>query len=190
MYFLLIVALYVFFNAVTTFVISPLQSVLLPEVTIFASLVYLPHGVRVLATWAYGWKAIPPLFVGGSISSWVFRSSSDLAFLEPGLIGGLVVGAVAAFLAFELARLFGFNLYFGSERKLKWRGMIVIGAVSSLLNSAGQTLAYSGLIQFAHFTLVPIVFVIGDLIGLITCMVALMFVFRWTRETAATESDG
>ena len=157
----------------------------MPDVTIFASLMYLPHGVRVLATWAYGWKAIPALFVGGSISAWVFRSSSDLAFLEPGLIGALFAGAISAYLAFELARLFGFNLYYGSERKLNWRGMIIIGAVSSLINSAGQTFVYFGLLKFGQFTIVPIVYAIGDLSGLVACMVVLMFVFRWSREKSA-----
>lgn len=158
---------------------------LLPEVTVFASLVYLPHGVRVLATWAYGWKAIPALFVGLSISAWLFRPAEELDFLETALLEGILVGSVAAFLAFELVRLLGFNFYLGSLRKLNWKGMIIIGAISSIINSIGQTLVHSGLIEFDLRTEILAMYAVGDLVGLVTCMVALMFVFRWSRAMAS-----
>ena len=59
MTYLLIVLAYVFCHGLTSLVVTPVQSILLPEITMFASLIYLPHGVRVLASWASGWKAIP-----------------------------------------------------------------------------------------------------------------------------------
>ena len=92
-------------------VVTPIQSVFLPEMTVFASLIYLPHGVRVLATWAYGWKAIPALIVGASLSVLLFSPSEDLNFLEPALIESLLVGAASAYIAFELLRLAGFDFY-------------------------------------------------------------------------------
>ena len=68
MYFFVVVLAYVFCHGVTSLLITPLQSHFLPEVTIFASFLYLPHGVRVLATWAYGWRAVPALLLGAGLS--------------------------------------------------------------------------------------------------------------------------
>ena len=181
MTFLIIVLAYVLCHGMTALVITPAQSLILPEITAFASLVYLPHGVRVLATWAYGWKAVPALILGVSLSAWLFSPSEDLNFLEPALIEGILVGSASAFIAFEIARLAGFNFYFGGSRKLQWKGMITVGALSSLLNSLGQTLVYSGLIELDKVIWVWAIYAVGDLIGLVVCMIALMFVFRWSR---------
>ena len=181
MNFLIIVFVYVVCHGLTALVVTPIQSVFLPEVTVFASLMYLPHGVRVLATWAYGWKAIPALMVGSSLSAWLFSPSEDLNFLEPALLESLLVGAASAFIAFEFARFAGYNLYFGGSVKLRWKGMIAVGALASLINSLGQTLVFSDLIDWEVIIGVSAVYAAGDLIGLIVCMVVLMFVFRWSR---------
>ena len=181
MSFLIIVLAYVLCHGLTALVITPAQSLIFPEITVFASLVYLPHGVRVLATWVYGWKAVPALVLGVSLSAWLFSPSEDLNFLEPALIESILVGSASAFIAFELVRLSGFNFYFGGARKLQWKGMIAVGALSSLLNSFGQTLVYSGLIEVDKVIGVWAIYAIGDLIGLVVCMIGLMFVFRWSR---------
>jgi hypothetical protein len=179
--YLIIILLYVLAHGLTALVITPAQSAILPEVTVFASFLYLPHGVRVLATWAYGWKAVPALIVGTSISVWLFTPSEELNFLEPALIESILVGSASAFIAFELARFAGYNFYFGGSKKLRWKGMIAVGALSSVINSIGQTLAYSGLIDLDKVIGVLAVYAVGDVIGLIVCMVVLMLVFRWSR---------
>ena len=181
MIFLIIIFAYILCHGLVALLITPLQSIFFPELTVFASLVYLPHGVRVLATWAYGWRAIPALVVGVSLSAYIFTPSEDLNILEPALLEGIVVGAVSAFAAFELMRLFGYDCYFGRLRALNWKGLIAVGALASLVNSIGQTLVYSGLIGLRQVPGALFVYAAGDLVGLILCMVALMFVFRWLR---------
>ena len=181
MSFLIVVLAYVFCHGVTALVVTPIQGRLLPELTVFASLVYLPHGVRVLATWAFGWKAVPALVVGTGISAWIFRPTEDWVLIEPVLLQGILVGSMSAFVAFEVAKMLGFNLYFGGSRGLNWKGMIMIGAISSIINSIGQTLVHSGLIGLDHLPELLIIYAAGDLIGLMMCMVALMFIFRWSR---------
>ena len=181
LFFLIIVFAYVLCHGLTALVVTPVQSLVLPEVTVFASLIYLPHGVRVLATWAYGWKAVPALIVGTSLSVWLFSAPEDVNFLQPALIEGILVGSASAFVAFEITRLAGFDFYFGGSRKLQWKGLIAVGALSSVINSLGQTLVYSGLIDLEKVIGVWAIYAAGDLIGLVMCMVALMFVFRWDR---------
>ena len=181
MSFFIIIAAYVLCHGLTALVVTPVQSIVLPEITVFASLVYLPHGVRVLATWILGWKAVPALVAGVSISAWIWSPSEDLNFLEPALAGGILVGSASAFVAFEIARLVGINVYLGGSRRLKWKGLIAVGALSSVVNCLGQTLVYSGIIDLEKVIGVWAVYAIGDLVGLIACMVVLMFVFRWSR---------
>ncbi len=183
--FLIIILAYVLCHGLTAQVVTPIQSLFLPEITVFASLVYLPHGVRVLATWAYGWKAVPALIVGTSLSVWLFSSPEEVNFLEPALLEGILVGSASAFIAFEIARFAGFNFYFGGSRRLHWKGLLAVGALSSVINSFGQTLVYSGLIDLEKFMGVWAIYAAGDLIGLVVCMIALMFVFRWDRMFAA-----
>ena len=172
---------YVLCHGLTAFVVTPVQSAVLPEITVFASLIYLPHGVRVLATWAFGWKAIPALTIGAATSAWLFSPAEALGLLESAVLESVFVGAVSVFAAFELVRLFGYDFYAGHSRRLHWRGMIAIGALSSVINSIGQTLVFSGLIDLEKIFGVLAIYAFGDLIGLILCMVALMFIFRWRR---------
>ena len=181
MTYLLIVLAYVFCHGLTSLVVTPVQSILLPEITMFASLIYLPHGVRVLASWASGWKAIPTLFIGAGLASWLFTPADEWDMVQGMMLESLFVGAISAYFAFEFLRLFGCDFYFGSQRRLNWKGMILIGAISSVVNSVGQTLVFSGVIAFERFAQILIIYAFGDLIGLVICMFALMFVFRWVR---------
>lgn len=193
MNFLIIVAAFLLCHGLTTFLVVPIQKGFLPDATVFASLIFLPHGVRVLATWAFGWRAIFPLTLAAGLSVALFRTTEEVNFLEPALLESILIGAVAAFLAFELARLAGFDFYSGGTKRLRWRGMILIGALSSVINSIGQTYVFSGLIGFDRLLITMAIYAIGDVVGLIICMIALMFIFRWWRgsEASATRrNDG
>lgn len=179
--FLIVVVAYVVAHGVTALVVTPVQSLIFPEYTVFASLVYLPHGVRVLATWAFGWRAIPALVIGVIMSAWFFSPSFDLDFLKPGLMNGILIGAFSAFLAFELVRRAGYDCYFGRSKNINWKVLIIVGAISSIINSVGQTLVYSGLIGLGKAPVTMVFYAVGDLVGLIVCLVVLMFGFRWAR---------
>lgn len=181
MAYLLIIAAYVVGFGLTTFVIAPVQGVFLPEITVFASLMYLPHGIRVLATWASGWRAIPALVMANFVSAALFVPDSTLAFLEPGRAAGILVGAASAFVAFEISRAAGLNLYFGGGRPVNWRGILAVGILASILNAIGQSYAFGSLIDIGDRLPVLMVFLLGDVIGLIVCLITLMFVFRWQR---------
>jgi hypothetical protein len=60
---------------------------------------------------------LPALILGTSLSVWLFSAPEDVSFLQPALIEGILVGSASAFVTFEVARLAGFNLYFGGSRK-------------------------------------------------------------------------
>ena len=91
------------------------------------------------------------------------------------------MGSLSALLAFELMRLLGRNLYAGQSRNINWKWLLLVGAFSSLINSIGQSLIYSGSILPEQAMSVLVTFAVGDLVGLFVSMIALMVIFRWIR---------
>lgn len=179
--FAVITAAYIICHGLTAWVVTPVQNLFLPEITVFASLIYLPHGVRVLCVWLFGWRACLPLAVGAFLSELMFTDAGVRQLMQPVLMQSIAVGAVSALVAFELVRLAGRDLYAGQARQIAWTGLLAIGALASVLNSIGQSLVFSGLIFPEDQLPVLAVYAVGDLFGLLACMVALMLIFRWLR---------
>ncbi|MHC0052778.1 hypothetical protein [Actibacterium sp. D379-3] len=184
--FLFIVAAYVLCHGMAAFVITPVQSLVLADITVFASLIYLPHGVRVLATWFWGWKAVLPLCVGAFVSELLFTPAPVREAMQSVLFQSILVGAMSAFAAFELFRLLGASLYAGHSRSIDWKRMLLVGALASLVNSTGQSIVFNGLILPQDGVYVFITYAVGDLAGLFVAMVALMMAFRWIRLSGQT----
>lgn len=182
MYFLIVALAYIFCHGVTSLLITPLQSYFLPNVTIFASFLYLPHGVRVLATWAYGWRAIPALLLGAGLSEVVFARARAFELLSPLFVKSLLVGACCALVAVEAMRLLGRrDMYLGRVRGLQWRGVLSVGFLSSTVNSIGQGFVFENIIQINDLPYILAVYTIGDVFGLVMCMFVLMLLFRQLR---------
>ncbi|MBV7408218.1 MASE1 domain-containing protein [Maritimibacter sp. DP1N21-5] len=178
---LVVTLAYIIAHGFTALLITPFQSHFLPDITTFASLVYLPHGIRVLATWLFRWKAVPALFVGALLSEVLFTPGAASAVLTPVMLKSLLVGAASAFLAFEGMRLFGYPAYASSSRQIHWTHVLVAGVVSSLLNSAGQSIVFSTEILTSKALGVFAIYALGDIVGLVVTTLALMLVFRWVR---------
>lgn len=184
--FLIIASAYIVCHGITALVVTPIQSLYLSDITIFASLVYLPHGVRVLATWLWGWKAFFPLYAGGALSEIIFTPAAVQDHIAQSVLYSIGVGAGSALLAFELVRILGRNIYAGNCRAMNWKWLLVIGAIASVINSVGQSIVYSGLIVPEDAASVFLTYAAGDLIGLFVSMLALMMIFRWIRLARAS----
>lgn len=178
---LIVVAAYVLCHGITLFLITPVQKLIIPHVTIFASLIYLPHGVRVLATWMMGWKAIIPLIAGSYLSNRVFEPNEVRAVTEPAILQSITVGALSAYAAFALVRIFGRDITANGGRIMDWKWLLIVGVVASVLNSVGQSIVFSGLILPDQVFVALAVFAVGDLFGLAATMLVLMLIFRWLR---------
>jgi len=176
-----VVVSYVLAHGLTALLITPLQARLLPDVTAFASLVYLPHGVRVLSTWLLGRLAVIPLCLGAFLSELIFTPAEISRATDPTILLSILVGASSALLAFEAMRLFGHNLYADEQRRVHWTWLLLVGVLASLINSVGQAIVFSGDILPGHSFAVLATYAAGDLIGLVVTTLALMLVFRWMR---------
>ena len=182
--FLIVVAVYVLCHGVTALLVTPVQNLFAANVTVFASLIYLPHGVRVLATWLLGWKTFFPLFAGAFLSELLFTPAQTLTFTEPVILGSIAVGAISAYVGFVIANVFGRDLNVGRVRTMHWKWLLVVGTIASVFNSVGQIIVFSGLIVPDDVFVVLATYAIGDLVGLVVSMLVLMIVFRWIRRSS------
>lgn len=178
---MMVVLAYFLCHGATAFLIVPIQINLLPDITAFASLMYLPHGVRVLSTFFWGWKAVPVLFVAGVISDLAFAPEGSHRFDDPVIYISILIGAASAFLGFEVLRALGLNYYSGQSRVLNWKQVVTAGIAASIVNSIGQSIVFSGRILPADGLATFMVYAIGDVVGLLVAMFMLMLIFRWIR---------
>ncbi|MBE3637314.1 hypothetical protein ICN82_03745 [Mangrovicoccus sp. HB182678] len=173
---------YILCHGLTARLVTPLQAELFPGITAFASLLYLPHGVRVLSAWLLGGRAILPLAAGAFLSELLFTPPTLFAATDPVILVSILIGAAAAPAAFALMRLAGRPLAAGQERRVHWRWLLLAGMLASLLNSAGQGLVFADLIQPGQAVAVALVYALGDLAGLVATTLVLMMIFRWMRR--------
>lgn len=154
-------ALYVWAYFATIYLAGPVQQAILP--TAVMSLVFLPHGVRVLAAWLYGWRSVTYLLLGAVLCNLHFAGDRALA---PEVLAGTAVSLLSAPLALAALRRVAPGLAFRvGETPL--RKIVVLGAVASVLNLSGLAVAYG---------LAPLelaVTLLGDMTGLLIALAIL-----------------
>lgn len=172
---IVVTAAYLGSFAATFGILMPLQRSVLPEFANFASLLFLPHGVRVLTAWLYGWRAIPLLTPGALTSHAYLYGTTGFSgsFFLAVLFG--IAGAVVSFWLF--ARL-GMDFRYNPSRSqpAAWREILLVGSFASVLNAAGTGFF------FGHDLRSASAYFIGDTAGLIVAMLVLMLAFRVLRR--------
>lgn len=158
--------LYVWAYFLTVALVLPLQLALLPQTVM--SLIFFPHGVRVLAAWLYGWRSIPYLLPGALLCNLHFAGSR--AF-DPDILFGTAASLACAPFAFSIARRFlnDAAIAVGSARLTV---LIAIGLTASVINLICLRIAYG-----LPTTEGAVIFV-GDSIGLLLCLGILRLALR------------
>lgn len=160
---------YVGASFLTFSVLMPLQNVFFPEYPSRASLLFLPHGVRVLAAWLLGWRAIPALFPGVFIV-FALLGGADV-FLANRLLA-IAIAVTTAPAVFYLLKWAGWDLFPAPGRSPCWACIMGVGVITSILVSILTNLA------FGSSTSEYVAFLIGDMSGLLFLMFGLYFAFR------------
>ncbi len=174
-----IVLCYVAAAIVVFAVLTPVQALLLPEVTPQGSLCYLPHGVRVIAIWFYREKAVPAVFLAQLLTT-QFIYGKNLSF---DAIPQLLVSAFAAYVAFAILAMCGRGAFFAPQRRdgKLYRDLLTAGFLASLVNAAGLILLPGETLYSDQLLPTIVTQVIGDSIGLLTLLLMLMAFFRLQR---------
>ena len=175
--FAVIFAAFITAYTLVEFVVAPAQHYFVSSSTMVGSLLFIPHGIRVLAVWLCGVRAILPLilaeFLGG-----VFLWQPDVGFDV--LLGSSMVGGLCVYLTFEVFRLTGIELQSdGKDSGLtNWKSLILLASIASVFNSIGKQIFFESLAPLADEILIVSMFWIGDTVGTLACLLLLIGVRR------------
>lgn len=158
--------IYVWSYFCTVYVVAPVQSALVPSTVM--SLLFLPHGVRVLAAWLYGWRSVVYLLPGAVLCNLHF--AGDRAF-APDVVLGTLASLVASPVAFFLVRRAMPHLETALGRT-RQSTVVLVGFLASVLNLTALRLAYGLEPQEG------VVIFVGDTSGLLASMLVLWGVVR------------
>ena len=148
----------------------PLQNVFFPEYPSRASLLFLPHGVRVLAAWLLGWRAIFALLPGVFLV-FAFLGGSDV-FL-PSRLMAMAIAVTTVPAVFYICKWIGWDLFPRADRKPCWSCVMGVGIVTSFLVAVLTNLAFgSARVEY-------VAYLIGDIFGLFFLMLGLYFAFQF-----------
>jgi hypothetical protein len=152
--------------------VFPLQRILLANVPITISLLFLPHGVRILAFYFYGWKAIFYILPASLLMTYITASTGVPLELELS-----VVSTVACYVGYKLGTLIMSDdeSNFG---KHKWKFFLFVGSVSSVVNGA----AHSVYKEASNPLTMTLGYIIGDMAGLMLAFYMLIIAFRIARS--------
>ena len=153
--------------------VTPLQYILLPEVTQYVSLLFLPHGVRVLAIHYYGWKGIVYLLPSSTLMCFVSKFG---AAFNTSMIA-IIVSLLACYVGLGIIRWIT-KVSEHDYQSWSWKVLLLAGAACSIVNSLS--------LSFVHFDtpdpLLVLGYIVGDTMGMAATMVALIYVFKFAER--------
>ena len=162
----------IFFSYILLFIfqqhlIYPLQNHFINLGVLTGTIIFLPHGIRVLAVMIGGWHIFPGLFVAHLITA--------VYHLESVNEWETVIRALLTMIA-----IYTPYLIWGS-RKISLQSIIIFSLISSILNSGLQTFY----LQYSLLNLNPYVlltYLIGDILGAFI----LFYIFRYFKYLIQT----
>lgn len=169
--FLIVSVAYIVAFSLTLGFVVPLQTMLLANVPITISLLFLPHGVRILAFYFFDWKAIFYLMPASFLMIFLSMRSGVPVPLE-----SAIISICACYVGYRLGTLVVSDdtNNFGKQ---KWKFFLFVGTLSSILNGA----AFSIVKGSVSAPMTTLGYVIGDMAGLMVAFYVLIMVFRWAR---------
>ena len=171
-HFLIVTAAYITAFSLTLGFAVPLQKVLLPSFSATIWLLYLPHGVRIITFYFFGWKGLVYLLPGVLIMTFLATVTG-----VPFRWHFAVAGIISCYIGYKLGTLL-IGERTPSFTKSKWKFFLITGTMSSLVNAG--TLAF--LRKPEDILSYVMGYMIGDVIGLMIVFYALIVAFRFARN--------
>ena len=172
--FIFIFFVFIFFFLLQKYFIYPLESIIFPSYLIDqASLLYVPHAVRIISYYVFGRMVLIPIFLSQCFTYIFFNNEPFMYSLNLSFLSTLSI-----FLGFEIYNLFNKKIFFKLDKIIDWKKIILIGCSVSVFNSSLSSyyLIKSQNINFD--LLLNIRFLIGDTIGLVFGMLIFIYFIK------------
>jgi hypothetical protein len=146
------------------YLILPFEILIFSQETIdYASLLYLPHAVRIIAYYVLGPIVLIPIFLSQCFTYLVFNNAELMNTVYLSCLSTLSI-----FLGFRLYELTRKKNIFNINNIVDWKKIIIVGFLVSIFNSTLSSLyislntSYNYFYESLNFT-----YLIGDVFGLV-----------------------
>ena len=186
---LVVTAISSFMMLLVTELIVQIQSYYLPELTLYAALIFPVHGIRVLSAWLFGWASVFYLFVSNIFIFFLLSRHEEnvYALLSTQSVIAWVLVSVICIFTFDLLRVSGVDIKtsVGKFNKDAWKLIILVGFISSVFNSLGHNLIFTSTIMPENSLRLILAFLFGDTTGTVVCLFILIYVFKFFKRFPA-----
>ena len=169
---------YIITFSVTLGFIFPLQQLLLNNVPSYIGLMFLPHGVRILTLYFYGWRGILYLLPACWLTAMLSQEQTGVVLVSS------IVSLLCCYLGVQFVRILFSDTVSVSFAIKDWKLMFWGGVVGSVFNGIGLTSlnqTYKSTVDNSALLMEVIGFVVGDVLGLVFCLISIVYLFRMIR---------
>ena len=166
--------------------VFPLQQLLFSGVSTQVGLLFLPHGVRVITLYFYGWRGMFYLLPASYLMILLSVEQTGQDLLAP------VVSLVCCYFGIQAIRLVFSDTTSVSLKPQDWKLMVLGGVAASICNGWGLALLDQGQDSVgANSTrFVEVLgYVTGDVLGLVICLVFMVYFFRMVKHLKPMSDD-
>ena len=175
---------YLFAFLIQRYLVFPLEISVTSGNAAFASLLFLPHAVRVLSAWLLGPKSLIAMIPATIATSLISDTMPHAGYEFLAHIIMPTFSACSAVMAFEFMRFCKIDAYPKDTGVISWRTVLFGGVFASIINSLGSSWLYSGFFEPSESIEVIARFIIGDTLGLLFGMLIIMLIFKQLRQMA------
>lgn len=171
---------YILLFLLTFGIFMPYQSLFVTWLPLNISLFFLPHGVRILAVYLYGWKSIFYLLPGHLIT-WAYLSFILDSELD---IFSSLISIFCSFLSVSLM-FWSWTSYPEKKVRSHWKLILAAGALASVGTGLVKSLLYGEQVDVG-FIILTAGYLIGDISGLFFLMLALITLKKFMHKRTVT----
>lgn len=184
--FLIVSVVYIVTFSLTFGFVFPLQQLLFSGVSTQVGLLFLPHGVRVLTLYFYGWRGMFYLLPVSYLMILLSVDQTGQDLLAP------VVSLVCCYFGMQFIRLVFLDTKSVSLKPQDWKLMVLGGVAASIFNGLGLALLDHGqesVVANSTKFFEVLGYVIGDVLGLVICLIFMVYLFRMVRHLKTMSDD-
>jgi hypothetical protein len=166
--------------------VFPLQQLLLSGVSTQVGLLFLPHGVRVLTLYFYGWRGMLYLLPSSYLMTLLSVEQTGIDLLAP------IVSLVCCYFGIQAIRLVFSDTISVSLKRQDWKLMVLGGVAASIFNGLGLSLLdhrQDNVVSNSTKFFEVLGYVTGDVLGLVVCLAFVVYSFRMVRHLKLMSDD-